>query len=516
MPYSTRVEKAITSRRLPARRQSQLGQWWRVAFKNLLLVFLSILFLPIDSTVLLFSYGLAFVARSTSKRRQIRSSSSFYPKTVLVTGIGMSKGLCLARMFYEAGHDVIGADVEPSGVPVSGRTSRALKRSYRLSSPDPEAGAASYVHDLLAIVRREKVDLWVSCSGVASAIEDAQAKEVIERRTPCKAIQFLINLTDTLHAKHSFVQHTISLGLNVPDTHYVTSRAAVHKILNNAPEGKRYILKNVGVDDSSRGDLTLLPRPTLSETYQHVSGIDISPKNPWVLQVFIRGGEYCTHALIINGEVKAFVACPSSELLMHYEPLSSTSALSKAMLEFTQEYAGRTNDKMTGHLSFDFMVDERATANGVEMVVYPIECNPRAHTAVVLFNGRSQEMADAYLTALLPEINGLPNGHTNHHIITPEQSRKYYWSGHDVVTLLLQPLYQLLTRRISLDEMLQNLHVLLRHLLFWRDGTYELWDPLPWWWLYHVYWPGIFLAAIWQGKEWSRINVSTTKMFAVA
>lgn len=51
------------------------------------------------------------------------------------------------------------------------------------------------------------------------------------------------------------------------------------------------------------------------------------------------------------------------------------------------------------------------------------------------------------------------------------------------------------------------------HLLFWKDGTYELWDPLLWWWLYHVSWSTQFWNSMWLGKKWSRINVSTTKMF---
>ncbi|KAG9590125.1 hypothetical protein KCU90_g14242, partial [Aureobasidium melanogenum] len=48
---------------------------------------------------------------------------------------------------------------------------------------------------------------------------------------------------------------------------------------------------------------------------------------------------------------------------------------------------------------------------------------------------------------------------------------------------------------------------------FWKDGTYEIWDPLPAWWLYHVYWPFQFAKSLVTGFKWSRINVSTTKMF---
>lgn len=458
-------------------------------------------------------------------RRQIRRSLSFCPKTVLVTGVGMTKGLALARMFYDAGHDVIGADFEPHGVPVAGRFSRALRRFYALPKPTEEDGSAYYIHDLLNIVRRERVQVWVSCSGVASAVEDGQAKEVLERRSDCIAIQFDVATTTTLHEKYSFIQHTRSLGLPAPETHNVTSRTAVHKVLNASPRGpktrKQYIMKSVGVDDALRGNMTLLPRRTMSETYHHISNIPISDSKPWVLQQYIRGKEYCTHALVVNGHVKAFVACPSAELLMHYEALLPTSSLSRSMLRFTQEFAARSAGQMTGHLSFDFLVDESVTEKGLDMVLQPIECNPRAHTAVVLFNGLGQEMVSAYLSALdpIPHMNGSSEPQSsdpdadNDDILAPTRPARYYWLGHDIVTLLFLPLLSLLQGKMGIGTYAQGLQQLVTRVLFWKDGTFEAWDPLPWWWLYHIYWPGIFLASLLGGERWSRVNVSTGKIF---
>lgn len=494
--------------------RSQLTPGTIHLLKNLALIVLSIIFLPLNTSILLWSYGLRLLRPlELSERRRLRSSPSFYPKTILVTGVGMEKGLCLARMFYEAGHDVIGADFEPDWVPVRGRASCALKRFYRVSMPDGLTGAAVYIRDLQAIVRREKVDLWVSCAGQSTELEDAQAKEVIERRTHCKVIQLDARLIEIVHPKDSFIQYVASLGLNVPETHPVTSRGAVHKLLNSAPAGRQYILKPDGIDNAPRGELAVLPRRTMSETYNHVSSINISPTNPWVVQQFVRGKEYCTHALVVKGEIKAFVACPSTQLLMHYEAIPAKSALSEALLEFNQEFAARSsNHEMTGHLALDFMVEERPSPRGVETTVYPIECNPRAHTAVVLFNGRSKELTDAYLSALTPEIDGAVNGYESH-IVSANESRTYYWVGHDLVMLLLLPLFQFVIGRLAAAKLVEHARVFLRHLLFWHDGTYAVWDPLPWWWLYHVYWPGKFAMFIWYGKAWSQLNVSTVRTF---
>lgn len=491
--------------------------WHLHLLQNAALILTSIFFLPFSAFVLLSSYVLSFlIANNASrKRKYIRSSPTFEPQTILITGVGMTKGLALARLFYEAGHDVVGADFEPHGIPVCGRYSTSLHKFYRVPKPTAKDGPVHYINALLRVVRREKVDLWVSCSGVASAVEDGQAKEVIERRSSCRAIQFDAATTSMLHEKDTFMQETQRLGLHVPETHHVTSRDAVHKLLHQTKR-RSYIMKSVGVDDAVRGNMTLLPRRTLSQTYDHVSQLPISSEKPFILQQFIKGKEYCTHSLIIEGEVKMFVACPSAELLMHYEALPSDSALSRAMLAFTREFVERSGKSMSGHLSFDFLVDEHVTEKGAELVLNPIECNPRAHTAVALFSGRAREVANAYLSFLRSGmING--NGHAldtaDEQVVFPVEAAKYYWFGHDLITLVLLPLLHLLMGRIRLMEWIQGCAEFTNHVLFWKDGTLEIWDPLPWWCLYHIYYPGHFLASILHRRRWSRVNVSTLKMF---
>lgn len=284
-------------------------------------------------------------------------------------------------------------------------------------------------------------------------------------------------------------------------------------------------MKTIGVDDASRASITtVLPRRTLSQTYNHISRLSISKSTPWILQQFIKGEEYCTHSIVIDGRVKLFVACPSSDLLMHYQALPQQSGLSRAMFQFTKEFARRAGPNFTGHLSFDFMVEEKASESGVQKNIYPIECNPRAHTAVALFSGSegSIDMVRAYMSALDSSyVNGV-NGCYDAHTAEPEDGSVayapptapgYYWIGHDLVTLVLHPLLRLLLLKIGIWQLVHHLATFVNHVLFWKDGTYEVWDPLPWWWLYHVYWPGQFWICLRTGKKWSRINVSTTKMF---
>ncbi|KAH7029175.1 uncharacterized protein B0I36DRAFT_269510 [Microdochium trichocladiopsis] len=457
----------------------------------------------------------------------------------------MAKGLTLARSFYLCGHRVVGADAENHGIPCSGRFSRSLSRFYTLARPGSDAGQEGYIRSLVEIIKAEDIDLWVSCSGVSSAAEDAEAKQIIEASATlgCRCIQFDVATTMELHEKDTFMRAAKRLGLPVPETHDVTSHEQVMNILRRGSGNgsgsdsgsggghKSFILKTVGVDDKHRANMTLLPLPSWPETERYVSRLPISRTSPWIVQQFIPGGqEFCTHALVVRNEVRCFTACQSAELLMHYEALSPDSALYKAMLDFTREYVARHSSskgvgEMTGHLSFDFMVEDVAvSASKYERRVYAIECNPRAHTAVVLFAQHGAEM-EAMVAAYISATDAVSrdkhrdsNGENPRDVMQispPVNTLPRYWLAHDLVSLVLQPLVRLVFSGdwIAGAELVKGSIKLLEHILTWKEGTFEAWDPMPAFWLYHVYWPLTILSALWRGVRWSRVNVSTTKMF---
>lgn len=468
-------------------------------FKNLSLIYLSILFIPATTTVvtLCLLYGCLFPSPAPV-------TASTPQKTVLVSSLAMTKGLSLARSFYLAGHRVIGLDFRRAGIPSSGKYSKALSGHYELREPTSAAEREEYVRSLVKIIKEEGVDLWVCVSGVATTTEDAIAKREIGRETSCEVFQFKPKTCKTLHDKYRFIEKTAKIGLQTPETKMVKSHEeAVGFLEGKGEEGsRRYVLKSIWLSDVSRADMTLYPRPTPEETRAMISRLEITAERPWVFQEFVEGEEYCTHAVVVKGRVAAFVGCPSSELLMHYRALPAESKHSKKMLEFTELYAkGLEGGQVTGQLSFDMIVKE---SNG-ELQLYPIECNPRTHTAVLLFNKDAKRLAECYLSLLDPPR-------------TPEQdvcipdtavADSIYWIGHDIVSLFLLPLF-----RISdLSGLLAASKEFVIHLLFWKDGTFEIWDPLPFWFLYHVYWPGLFARSLVTGKKWSRINVSTTRVF---
>lgn len=523
------------------------------------LVILSLFFFPLSTFILLACYirNIIFPSRVDRQRSRAQHVPGFRPRTILVTGVGMAKGLALARLFYQAGHRIIGADFEPFA-PCSGRGSRSIARFYRLNTPrNGQSGSDPYTESLLKIIKQEQVDVWVSCSGVSAAVEDGEAMEIVEARTSCRAIQFDAPTTRTLHEKDSFIERTTALGLSVPETHSVTDKATIKAILQSSPD-KLFILKAVGVNDAARSNLALLPRPTPKGTDAILTQLPISTETPWVMQEFVRGDEFCTHALVIHGRIRAFVACPSSELLMHYRALASDSPLTTAMLEFTEIFARKSEKNFTGHLSFDFLIPKQdlRELDYRKIRLYPIECNPRCHTAVVLFS-RTPSMVHRYLE-VLENDNEVRNQSNNTNmkksvqqtkpILFPRNPPKVYWLSHDLITLAILPILKNIVNslpknlRSSIIATIfpqplssssssandntttyhanentnpsQSLAIFLEHLLRWKEGTFEIWDPLPWWLLNHVYWPiEILAAAVWTGKKFSRFNVSTTKKF---
>jgi hypothetical protein len=62
--------------------------------------------------------------------------------------------------------------------------------------------------------------------------------------------------------------------------------------------------------------------------------------------------------------------------------------------------------------------------------IYPIECNPRAHTAAVAFADEAEDMADAYLSVLPDhEPKGISNGHQVENLVVPRPNLPGYYVG---------------------------------------------------------------------------------------
>ncbi|KAF2649491.1 hypothetical protein K491DRAFT_610687 [Lophiostoma macrostomum CBS 122681] len=497
--------------------------FYRHVPKNTLLILLSILCLPVSTLIVLYGFLQSRLDGRQAKRTHIQNEAT--QKTILVTGVSMTKGLCITRILSRnTPHRILGADIEHTPFTSPGRYSTSISSFHRLTAPDGE-NAEPYIDSLLSLIRRQKVDIWISCSSVVSAVEDGEVAQLAQKAmgSEFRAVQFSPEVVQRLHEKDSFVEYVQALGLPCPDSYRVTSADEVLDILSRSSSsssetskhGKHYILKPIAVNDSARDQMmTLLSPSSSTSTASHIANLSISPSNPFQLQQYIRGPEYCTHALVIRGAVRAFVACPSSDLLMHYHALAPDSALTQQMLQFTQTVAKDAGRDFTGHLSFDFLA-EGYHADERKGELYAIECNPRAHTAVVLFQD-TPEMAGAYLDLLGDESekDGRELELESPVIVTPKWPvRDYCWLGHDLVTLIIIPFLSFLWGYQGLKDVVEGFNDFVQHATTWNDGTYVAWDPVPFFVLYHVYWLVQFARCLVTGKRWSRINVSTTKVF---
>ncbi|RMZ73927.1 catechol O-methyltransferase [Pyrenophora seminiperda CCB06] len=501
--------------------------YYNHVWKNALLLALSALCAPISAALVLVAYA---VSKLDGKRNATFSeedkrhvAAAQRQKTVLVTGVSMTKGLTIARnLSQHTPHRIIGADISALS---PGRFSTAISKYYRLDTPSGD-DAEPYIDSILAVMRRENVDLWISCSSVVAAVEDGQVVRLAEQQAKeqgrrFEAIQFREDVVEKFHEKDRFIDYIESLDLPIPESHRCTSPYEALDVLmgelhrtptksGRTVARRHFIMKPIGVDDKARNNMmTLLPFRTPDATTRYIQSLNISKENPFQLQQFIKGKEYCTHALVIRGKVKAFISCPSLELLMHYEPLPATSPLSQKMLEFTERVCQDGGENFTGHLSFDFLVEDDGKGGNAKF--YPIESNPRAHTAVVLFE-QTPEMAEAYMS-IFNSPNSLPSKSKSGPVYPCTPTYSYYWIGHDLVSLVILPLLDLLFDVTTLQHAFRELETFWNHLAYWKDGTYTFEDPIPFFLLYHVYWPAKFLNALVTGKGWSRINVSTTKMF---
>ncbi len=181
--------------------------------KNASLVATSFLLLPLSASVLALSYVTSVFVPQNGLRSKIRSSPRFRARTILVTGVGTAKGLRIARAFYETGHNVIGADFQPLGVPTCGRFSNALHKYYPLRLPNARSGATLYMRDLVRIVEDEDVQLWISCSEFVSTEDDGQARELLEHRTSCESLQVDVVTASMVNDQDEFVRYAKSIGL---------------------------------------------------------------------------------------------------------------------------------------------------------------------------------------------------------------------------------------------------------------------------------------------------------------
>ncbi|MCY7397054.1 MAG: hypothetical protein LH468_13060 [Nocardioides sp.] len=407
--------------------------------------------------------GLVLARRSVAAPTRKRAAD---PLTVLVSGGKMTKALQLCRSFHDAGHRVV--LVESGKYRWTGhRFSRAVDRFHVV----PDVRADDYAQALLAIVEAEGVDVYVPVCSPAASLHDARAKAVLSPY--CDVFHLEPEQVEMLDDKFAFARAAAALGLSVPDTHHITDARQVLDF-DFTRSRRPYILKSIAYDPVHRLDLTRLPLDRAGDMEAFVRSRPISPDNPWILQEFVAGQEYCTHSTVREGRLRVYVCCESSAFQINYEMVDKPQ-----IRAWVQRFVSA--EGLTGQVSFDFI---EADDDGQ---VYAIECNPRTHSAITMLYDHPG-VADAYLAGGDADRVGV--------VVPTAASRPTYWIYHEVWRLLRGP------SRVAR----------LRTILAGKDAIFDRSDPLPFLMTHHVAIPWLLLQKLRAHGDWIRVDFNIGKL----
>jgi hypothetical protein len=384
-----------------------------------------------------------------------------FRRTVLITGGKMTKALQLARSLHCAGHRVILA--ESAKYRFTGhRFSRAVSAFYTLPEPtDP-----NYCGALFDIVEYECVDNFIPVSSPAASVPDARAGEILHGL--CEVMHADEHVVRILDDKAEFAKTADALGLRVPDWARITDP---QQILNfEFADGRNYILKRIAYNPVGRLDLTPLSSRTPERNAELARTLPISADDPWILQEFVAGQEYCTHGTVWNGQLQVYTCCASSPSQLNYAMVDKPQ-----IRRWVEQFVAALG--VTGQLSFDFI----EAADGT---VYAIECNPRTHSAITTFYD-DPRLASSYIE----------DGHA---VITPlPAARSTYWIYHE--------LWRLLTQQGGRRERLTSI-------LRGKDAIFSWWDPLPYFMVHHLQIPALLVANLRRRQGWTKIDFNIGKL----
>jgi hypothetical protein len=222
------------------------------------------------------------------------------------------------------------------------------------------------------------------------------------------------------------------------------------------------------------------------------------------MMTHIDHSEYCTHASVVDGQVTSFVACPSNDMLMTYDNVT-TEIIGQRAEAWTRQLlarlagdstpSGKTR-RLMGHFSFDLILSSK------DGELDPLECNARVHTAVILLP--LDDIARCYSD----NTDSVPR----HTLRPPRDTLPRSWIYNDLIMRYLPlviPSHQLLaTLHPSLVEY-RTRHDLRPNedpMKLRVDPTLVADDWLPFLVLWHLWWPAVLVSRWWQGKKWTRVS----------
>ena len=385
-------------------------------------------------------------------------------KRILISSGGMTKSLQLARLFYSAGHYVVLSEEYSY---TSHRYSRCVSRFYCTADTYMYD---EYIQSIIEIVKQERIDVFVPVSHTTTECIDAVIKQALLPFN-CETIHGDVEQLKMLSDKSAFIDRARALGLTAPKSSRITDPQQV-LTFDFSAEKRQFILKSLKYDSVARSNLVKLPCATRQQTVDYVNSLVINESSPWILQEFIPGKEYCTHGTVRNGQLTLYACCPSSAWLLNYKHVNDKPNI----LRWVQEFCSRAN--ITGQASFDFIESEE------DGQVYPIECNPRTHTAITTFYNHPL-VAQAYLNPeqLAQECPVQPKA----------TAREIYWLYHELWNLF---------KVRSTKDLIRQCQLFLNG----KEAIFSVDDPLPFFLHYSIHMPRLIFYYLRHMKYYKKID----------
>ncbi len=289
---------------------------------------------------------------------------------ILLTGGRAPVTLELARLFSVAGNKVFVADSMKHHLCSN---SRYVFKNFLV--PPPRFNPAGYITALVEIVKQEKIFLLIpTCE------EIFYISHGLSRLTPyCQVFAEPLEKLNRLHNKWEFICRVQSLGLIAPKTWLIKSQQDLIDILN-LPAPHKLILKPVYSRFASNVHI-------INQPVNQIPKVKINETKAWVAQEFITGKHYCSYSIAHQGKLTAHAVYPTVFTAGKASCIYFKSVDSPQILSWVKKFV--ESESFTGQIAFDFI-------EASDGVVYPLECNPRAISAIHLFQ-ESDKLESAFL-----------------------------------------------------------------------------------------------------------------------
>lgn len=301
---------------------------------------------------------------------------------ILLTSGRAPVTLELARLFSAAGYKVFVADSMEHHLCSN---SRYVFKNFFV--PPPRFEPVDYITALVEIVKQEKIYLLIpTCE------EIFYISHGVSQLTPyCQVFAEPLEKLNRLHNKWEFIRRVENIGLIAPKTWLIKSQQDLIDILYSSAPNK-LILKPVYSRFAS--NVHILTKPV-----NKIPDIEISETKAWIAQEFIAGKHYCSYSIAHHGKITAHAVYPSVFTAGKGSCIYFESVNHPQILAWVQKFVEAEN--FTGQIAFDFI-------ESIDGIIYPLECNPRAISAIHLFQ-ESDKLEQAFLNSassiIQPQVN---------------------------------------------------------------------------------------------------------------